>query len=145
MKAAAQPICARMDGALALLPPLPMDQIPQRIAASAVCLGGHFGGSAKAARVIAGKTYQCLAMGRPVIVGDNPANRELLTHGEDAWMCRPDDPQALADSILRLIGDPELRQKLGETGRKTYFEKAGNRVLQEQICQIVEQMVSSAR
>jgi glycosyltransferase involved in cell wall biosynthesis len=136
---------AGMEGALTVEPPVPFDQLPGRIAAAAVCLGGHFGGSDKAARVIASKTFQCLAMGRPVIVGDNQANRELLSHAKDTWMCRPNDPRALADAILLLIHDPDLRQRLGDCGRQTYLAKASNPILQAHLFQIVEQTISLGR
>lgn len=55
------------------------DALPALIHASALCLGGPFGDSGKAKRVIAGKTYQMLACGKPVLVSDTPANQELLS------------------------------------------------------------------
>jgi len=63
-----------------LAAPVPIDQLPYEIQNSLICLGGHFGASAKACRVIPGKAFQMIAMGKPVIMGDNAANRELLTH-----------------------------------------------------------------
>jgi glycosyltransferase involved in cell wall biosynthesis len=99
--------------------PVSLAALPQIIAQSTICLGGHFGPSAKAGRVIAGKAYQCMAAGRPTILGDNPANRELFTHGKDAWMCPMGSPEALAESIRLLLAAPDLRRRLGIQARAT--------------------------
>lgn len=111
------------------VPPMPLSSLPQEISLSDICLGGHFGTSEKAKRVIPGKTYQFIAMAKPTIVGDNPANHELLTHEYDSWFCKMDDPQALADSIKRLSEDQNLRESLGNNARKTYLIKASSSVL----------------
>ncbi len=45
------------------------NNLPDYICAADLCLGGPFGGTGQAMRVVTGKTYQFLAMGRPTIVG----------------------------------------------------------------------------
>lgn len=95
---------------------VPYASLPDEIAASAICLGGHFGRSDKAARVIGAKSFQCMSVGRPTILGDNAANRELFTHGEHAWMVRMADPVALADGIRTLLDDAALRRRLALAG-----------------------------
>lgn len=119
------------------LPPVAYDALPQLIAASTICLGGHFGSSAKAARVIAAKTFQCMAMGKPTIVGDNPANRELFTDREDAWMVRMNDPEALAEGIRAVLSlSVRERQRLGAAARETVVRAAGNAAQQAAVAQI---------
>lgn len=83
---------------------LPQDEIARYIAMSDVCLAGHFSAEvAKASRVIPGKAYSYLAMDRPVIFGDNPANRELFPEGkENVHYVQMGDPAALADKVLQL-------------------------------------------
>lgn len=125
---------------ITFLPPVLLEQLPEHIKEATICLGGHFGSSAKAARVIAGKTFQCIAMGKPTIVGDNVANRELLRHGHDAWFCRMNDPEALAEAILHLISDPKLCAQLGDNAHQTFMERASIQVLSSQLKQIVESM-----
>jgi glycosyltransferase involved in cell wall biosynthesis len=107
------------------LDPVPLEQLPGVIAEATICLGGHFGRSQKARRVIAGKTFQCLAMGKPTIVGDNPANRELFSHGEDVWMCPMDNPPALTESIRHLLDSSLLRARLGKRARETVRRTSG--------------------
>lgn len=102
---------------------VPFDRLPECIAAADVCLGGHFSAVPKAARVIATKTFQFLAMGSPTIAGDNPANREVLAHRENAYLCPMADPGALAGAILELRADPGLRRRISEAGLALYRQR----------------------
>ncbi len=97
-------------------PPVPYSELPQAISNASICLGGPFGSSGKAGRVIAGKTFQFLAMAKPTIVGDSPANRELFRHGEDVWMCKMADSRALAAAILDLKRDAALCERIARRG-----------------------------
>ena len=97
-------------------PPVSYTQLPHAISEASVCLGGPFGSSGKASRVIAGKTFQFLAMAKPTIVGDSPANREVFRHGDDVWMCRMADGHALASAILELKRDRGLRERIARRG-----------------------------
>mgnify|MGYP000342013574 CR=1 FL=1 len=117
---------------------VPLERLPVEISGATICLGGHFGTSEKAKRVIAGKTFQCLAMAKPTIVGDNDANRELLTHGKDAWFCKMGDPVALADAIRLLLADKGLRNRLGENARQTFLQRASRKVLSEQLYHMID-------
>lgn len=47
--------------------------------------------------------------------------REIVTHDETGWLVRP-NPKALAEGLLRLAGDPALRERLGEAARRTIEE-----------------------
>ena len=106
-----------------------INQLPEEIALSNVCLGGHFGTSAKANRVIPGKIYQILAMGRPLIAANSIANQELLTHQENAWLCRPGDAVDLAESIKELYLNPSLLSKLGKASRQLFEERCNEKVV----------------
>lgn len=119
--------------------PVPLSKLPDEIARATVCLGGHFSEIGKAKRVIAGKTFQCLAMGKSTIVGDNSANRELLTPDYDARFCPMGDPKALASAISTLVRNPGIRTRLGHNARLTFMERASIRVLSRQMRQIVDE------
>jgi glycosyltransferase involved in cell wall biosynthesis len=122
--------------------PVPLVRLPAIIAESTLCLGGHFGASEKAGRVIAGKTFQCLACAKPTIVGDNPANRELFTHARDVWMIPMADPLALAKAIEQLIASPRLCSDLGRNGRDLVVRTCGNRQTQERIRDVLTQTMA---
>ncbi len=118
--------------------PVPLAVLPGLISRSSICLGGHFGGGEKAKRVIPGKVFQFMAMAKPIIVGDNQANAELLTHKHDAWFCKMNDPVELAGAISFLAADPILRNKLGENAYQTFKKFASSEVIDKKIYQIVK-------
>jgi glycosyltransferase involved in cell wall biosynthesis len=57
-------------------------------------------------------------MERPLIVADLPALVEIANPDERGLVFRAGDADALADSIERLIGDPELGRRIGQAGRE---------------------------
>ena len=124
---------------------VPLPVLPAMIAAADICLGGHFGDSDKALRVIAGKTFQDLAMGKATIVGDTRANRELLTHRHDAWFVPPSDPAALAGAIAALADDPARRERVGANAARSFLNNASLQVLAPQVQELVERVVSESR
>ena len=78
------------------------EDLPAEINRADLCLAGHFSDRNKAARVIAGKTFQFLACGKPTILGDNPANRELFIEGDVVHFVKMNDPNDLARKILEI-------------------------------------------
>jgi glycosyltransferase involved in cell wall biosynthesis len=93
------------------------------------CALGVFGTSGKAARVIPNKAFQALACGTPLVTADTPAARELLVDGESALLVPPGDPEALAQALRRLAGDPGLAGALSAGGRAAYEQQASEDVL----------------
>ena len=117
---------------------IPLHQLPNEIASAQLCLGGHFGVSGKAGRVIPGKIYQILAMARPLIATDTPANKEILTSQETAWLCQPGDPASLADAINELYHREELRQQLRINGYRLYQTRCSEAQITRRLRSITE-------
>ncbi len=65
-----------------------------------------------------GVLYLALALGVPVLATRVGALPEVLQHGESALLVPPESPQALAESLGRLLGDAELRARLASGGRR---------------------------
>ena len=121
---------------------IPLTDLPAEIAAADICLGGHFGDSDKAARVIPGKIYQMLAMERPVIASDRGANIDLLQHDVSALLCTPNDPEDLSRAILRLHEDVNLRREIAKNGRQAYLAFASEKVITASLMTIVRDLVN---
>jgi glycosyltransferase involved in cell wall biosynthesis len=58
-----------------------------------------------------------MACGRPVIVSAAGGANEIVTPGVDALAHSPGDVDALAECIVRLAGDPGLRDRIGLAAR----------------------------
>ncbi|NTW15889.1 MAG: glycosyltransferase family 4 protein [Syntrophaceae bacterium] len=117
---------------------VPYENLPLEIAKADICLGGHFSDIEKAKRVIAGKTFQFMAMKKPVIVGDCPANRELITHKENAFFVTMADADSLVDAILELRENITLREQIAEGGYKTFVEKCNVYAIAGEIKRIID-------
>ena len=63
------------------------------------------------------KPFEAMAVGRPIVISDLPALREIAAPDERGLVFPPGDAVALADAVQRLFDDPELAGALGEAGR----------------------------
>jgi len=63
------------------------------------------------------KPFEAMAMGKPIVISDLPALREIAAPEERGLVFPPDDAVALADAVQRLFDDPELAARLGAAGR----------------------------
>jgi glycosyltransferase involved in cell wall biosynthesis len=61
---------------------------------------------------------EACAMGLPVVATDVGGIRDLLTDGVSGLLVPDDDDQGMAEAILRLVGDPQLAERLSTNGRK---------------------------
>jgi glycosyltransferase involved in cell wall biosynthesis len=61
---------------------------------------------------------EAAAAGKPVLASDIGGLRDIVLDGETGLLVGPDDRPALAAAMQRLIGDPDLRERLGATARE---------------------------
>lgn len=60
---------------------------------------------------------EAMSCGLPTVCSEIRGNTDLISHGEEGLFA-PNDPKAVADAILTLYRDPELRAKLGAAASK---------------------------
>ncbi|MFB8243827.1 glycosyltransferase family 4 protein [Streptomyces sp. NPDC001046] len=63
------------------------------------------------------------ATGLPVVAGDSGGAPDAVLDGETGWVVRGGSPEDAADRITALLGDAELRRRMGERGREWVEEK----------------------
>jgi glycosyltransferase involved in cell wall biosynthesis len=93
-----------------------MEQLPSLIAAAGLGLGGPFGGTPQARRVVTAKTFQFLAMAKAVVIGRT--SQESGFRDRDNCLLVPQaDAEALAGAILWA---QRHRADLAAIGRRGY-------------------------
>jgi len=66
---------------------------------------------------------EAMSHGRPVVATDVGGLRDLVVDGETGLVVPTRDPAALRTALERLLGDPELRRRLGAAGRQRAQER----------------------
>jgi len=66
--------------------------------------------------VIPSKLFECMAMGLPVLHGVQGESAEIVEHEKVGIVFPSEDAVALADNVLRLAANPELRAELSRNG-----------------------------
>lgn len=63
--------------------------------------------------------FEALAMGKPIVATDADGLRDILTDEVDALIVPREDPQAIADAVIRVTRDAVLRRSLSAGARQT--------------------------
>lgn len=95
------------------------EKLPRMISDSDVCLGGPFGNTDQARRVITGKTFQFLAMGKPVIVGEIEHDYGFRDK-ENCLLVKQGNEKNLAEAILWCFENQDKLSAIGSNGLKQY-------------------------
>jgi glycosyltransferase involved in cell wall biosynthesis len=66
---------------------------------------------------------EAMAMRRPVVATDIGGVREIVINEETGLLVALDDPEALANAVLHLLGDDAKRERFGEAGRRRVKER----------------------
>jgi glycosyltransferase involved in cell wall biosynthesis len=70
-------------------------------------------------------SFACAAAyGLPIIATRGGDTEEEFRHGENAWLCPPQEPGMLADAIVALAENPDLRERLARGGERFVTEHA---------------------
>lgn len=60
---------------------------------------------------------EAMAMGRPVVASDAGGTAEAVLHSQTGLIVAPGATQPLAEAVLKLLVDQELRQRMGQAAR----------------------------
>jgi glycosyltransferase involved in cell wall biosynthesis len=66
---------------------------------------------------------EAMAAGTPVVATRSGAIPEIVRDQQTGYLVAKNDPRALADSILKLLRDQELQQKMGRAARDWIYER----------------------
>lgn len=60
---------------------------------------------------------EAMAAGAPIVTTDIEGYREVVTDGVEGLLAPPEDPDALAEALIALLGDPARRAAMSAAGR----------------------------
>ncbi len=66
---------------------------------------------------------EAMSFGLPVVVSDIPANRAVVENGKSGVLVKVEDEQVLADGIIQMMENPEMRSSYGLRGRNIIEER----------------------
>lgn len=119
------------------LPRVPLSELPVEPSRSDVCLG-IFGGTDKARRVIPNKVFQAMALKKPVLTGDSPAIREIFSDRRHLVLCKMASSESLAETIVYLKENKEVRDYIAEEGYKLVKERYSPRAIGRELKRVLE-------
>lgn len=67
---------------------------------------------------------EAMSFSKPVVATNVGGIPEIVSDGLVGFICNPNDPESLADAIIKLIKNPSLRDEMGKEGKKrveTFF------------------------
>jgi len=91
--------------------------------------------------VIPSKIFEAMGTGRPIILGVRGESLELLQEAGAGIAISPENPQALAEAITKLMGSPALCQDMGAAGRKFVETKFDREHLALEMLKVLEEVV----
>lgn len=77
-----------------------------------------------------------MAMGLAIITSSSGSQPEIIRHEKNGLLCPPDDPDALASALRRLLTDKTLTQRLGQQALDDFCTQFRYEKFLQEICDI---------
>lgn len=103
------------------------NELVKRISDSDICLG-IFGDTEKTQRVIPNKIYDYASLKKPIITSDTLVIRELFDE-RDLLLVPTAKPQKIAEAILFLKNNPEIRRELSENAYNKFKQNCTSEII----------------
>jgi glycosyltransferase involved in cell wall biosynthesis len=97
---------------------IPYERVPLYINAADICVAPFIKGRNSKIGLSALKTYEYLACGKPIVASSIPGVKDLIDFSGGGISVSPEDPQELANGVIKLILNENTRLLMGEKGRK---------------------------
>ena len=89
--------------------------------------------------VIPSKMFEAMATARPIILGVCGESRALLQEAGAGIAIPPEEPEALAEAIVRMMDNPALCRDCGAAGRRFVEERCDRNELALQMLKVLEE------
>jgi len=131
----------RLESTITHIPWVKYSELPHYIAKSDLCLGGPFGGTGQGRRVITGKTYQFISMGKPTVIGKID-KLTLFKDTENSFIVGQGSALEINKGILRALHSKSLKQ-VGTNARLLYEENYSSKAISIKLNDLLSNLVSA--
>jgi glycosyltransferase involved in cell wall biosynthesis len=83
---------------------------------------------------------EAMAAARPIVATAVGGTPDAVADGETGLLVPPANPDALADAVIRLLGDRERMRRMGAAGRMRAEREFDNRAVANQVLQVCEEV-----
>jgi glycosyltransferase involved in cell wall biosynthesis len=90
-----------------------------------------------------GSLMEAAACGRAMIATDAPGCREIVLDDKTGLLVPIEDPQALAQAIVKLATSPELRVRYGNAARELVVTKLSSKIIGEQVVRLYNDVIAA--
>lgn len=91
------------------------------------------------------KLFEYMSVGLPIIASNFPLWKEIVEGNECGLTVDPLNPKEIAQAIEYLLDHPELRQKMGENGRRAVLEKYNWENEAKKLLALYQQLLNEAK
>jgi glycosyltransferase involved in cell wall biosynthesis len=86
---------------------------------------------------------EAMACGLPVVATDVAGIPDIVVHGETGFLASPTELDRLADYVVQLARDSELRRRMGAAGRQRALAEFDTAVMVRRYAQLFEEVVQA--
>ncbi len=117
---------------------VPPSEVPRMIGAMDVLVHTSF------REGLARALPQALIAGKPVVSYDCDGAREIVLPGETGFLIPPKDTAGLADALIQLAGDEQMRRRLGGAGRGRFTDQFRHETTTRRIRHLYEHLLANS-
>jgi glycosyltransferase involved in cell wall biosynthesis len=88
-------------------------------------------------------TLEAMATGLPVITTPVGGVPDVVVEGETGYLVAPDDLDAVADRLQRLVENPDLRLRMGASGRRRVETRFNAATISESVVELMKRAAAS--
>ncbi len=120
---------------------VPYEQVPLYINASDICVIPSVRGLNQKIGRSPLKLCEYLACEKPVVASDIDGVSNLLIESKSGICVAPENVHELAEAIIKLIADPELRTGMGKNGRKYVVKNRSWKSVARKVAEVCESAI----
>jgi colanic acid biosynthesis glycosyl transferase WcaI len=123
---------------------IPRAEIPEYYAACDLCLV-PLRKAELFTKNIPSKIYEIMASGRPILISTEGESRRLVEISGTGLGSKPEDPRGLAEKILYLKENPQLRAEMGRSGFAFVLANSSRQHLADDYLDLLEKTAGKAK